>query len=191
MFSKKLCYKLCKRNLKRVAGRKISKTGGAGFRDAMSLVGPSRRPSRLEEGDPQRPHFEDAVLHCASGGRALSTDALRRCRSTATLKYDMRYLQSFPPSISPTPRQCNRAIPYQIRRYSVARNPFRGRPSISVRRQTGNRNESPLSGRLTLPGNGKDGRGADIRSSRRISESLVSIGPTALLKKVTRTRLGR
>jgi hypothetical protein len=40
----------------------------------------------------------------------------------------------------------------------------RGRPSISVRQQTGNRNERPLSGRLTLPGNDEDGRRAVVRS---------------------------
>jgi hypothetical protein len=45
--------------------------------------------------------------------------------------------------------------------YPAARNLIRGRPSISVRQQTGNRNEWPLSGRLTLPGNGEDGRKPD------------------------------
>ena len=73
----------------------------------------------------------------------------------------MRYPQTFPPSVSPTPCQCNRTIPYQVRRYPAARNLIRGRPSISVRQQTGNRNEWPLSGRLTLPGNGEDGRKPD------------------------------
>ena len=62
----------------------------------------------------------------------------------------MRYLQTFPPSAFLTPRQCNRTIPYQVRRYPAARNHIRGRPSISVRHQTGNRNDWPLSGRLTL-----------------------------------------
>src|SRR5271170_7054168 len=74
----------------------------------------------------------------------------------------MRYPQTFPPSVSPTPCQCNRTIPYQVRRYPAARNLIRGRPPISVRQQTGNRNEWPLSGRLTLPGNGEDGRIRDI-----------------------------
>jgi hypothetical protein len=34
-------------------------------------------------------------------------------------------------------------------------------PSISVRQRTGNRNEWPLSRRLSLPGNGEDGRNAE------------------------------
>jgi hypothetical protein len=34
----------------------------------------------------------------------------------------MRYPQTFPPSVSPTPRQCNRTIPYLVRRYPAARN---------------------------------------------------------------------
>jgi hypothetical protein len=66
-------------------------------------------------------------------------------------------------------------------RYRAARNLIRGRPSISVRQQTGNRNEWPLSGRLTLPGNGEEERKAvingelsqgalrvDFESSRRV-----------------------
>jgi hypothetical protein len=70
----------------------------------------------------------------------------------------MRYPQTFRPSVSPTPCQCNRTIPNQGRRYPAARNLIRGRPSISVRQQTGNRNEWPISGRPTLSGNGEDGR---------------------------------
>ena len=61
----------------------------------------------------------------------------------------------------PNACQCNRTIPYQVRRYPVARNLIRGRPSISVRQQTGNRNEWSVSGQLTLPGNGEDGRKPD------------------------------
>src|SRR5271169_6338669 len=77
----------------------------------------------------------------------------------------MRYPQTFPPSVSPTPWQCNRTIPYQVRRYPAARNLIRGRPSISVRQQTGNRNEWALSGRLTLPLNGEDERKAAATDS--------------------------
>src|SRR5579863_2077542 len=50
------------------------------------------------------------------------------------------------------------AGPFQVRRYPAARIPIRGRPSISVRQQTGNWNEWPLLGRLALPGSGEDGR---------------------------------
>ena len=81
----------------------------------------------------------------------------------------MRYPQTFPPSVSPTPCQCNRTIPYQVRRYPAARNLIRGRPSIPVRRQTGNRNEGPLSERLTLPGNGEDGRNPAGEAAQRTS----------------------
>ena len=80
----------------------------------------------------------------------------------------MRYPQTFPPSVSPTPCQCNRTIPYQVRRYPAARNLIRGRPSISVRQQTGNRNEWPLSGRLTLPGNGEDSEPAQAAPNHRV-----------------------
>src|SRR5271167_388223 len=80
----------------------------------------------------------------------------------------MRYPQTFPPSVSPTPCQCNRTIPYQVRRYPAARNLIRGRPSISVRQQTGNRNEWPLSGRLTLPGNGEDGAKQPVLSTEEL-----------------------
>jgi hypothetical protein len=100
-----------------------------------------------------------------SAGRRSAARRSNRMRhlNRRPLKSDMRYPQTFPPSVSPTPRQCNRTIPYQVRRYPAARNLIRGRPSVSVRQQTGNRNEWPLSGRLTLPGNGEDGRKPDPR----------------------------
>src|SRR5271167_1467988 len=90
----------------------------------------------------------------------------------------MRYPQTFPPSVSPTPCQCNRTIPYQVRRYPAARNLIRGRPPISVRQQTGNRNEWPLSERLTLPGIGEDGReAAGTRRPGTSSFGSVLMGP--------------
>jgi hypothetical protein len=55
----------------------------------------------------------------------------------------------------------HRTMPYQVRRYAAARNLIRGRLSISIKHQTGNQNEWALLGRLTLPGNGEDGRCAD------------------------------
>ena len=51
-------------------------------------------------------------------------------------------LQTFLSSVSPTPRQCYRTIPYRVRKYPVARNLIPDRPSISVRQQTGNRTDS-------------------------------------------------
>ena len=55
---------------------------------------------------------------------------------------------------------------------------------MSVRQQTGNRNEWPLSGRLTLPGNGEDGRGAAVRLLRpERQESTRSGHWTGLLVK--------
>ncbi len=66
-------------------------------------------------------------------------------------------------SVAPSPR-----IHEMDRRCADAVSGIASRPSISVRQQTGNRNEWPLSGRLTLPGNGEDGCRADLDAANSL-----------------------